>query len=83
MREKVTMTWLWISLTCLAHDQLFGKATHTAWTGITSFCALILDNYRMEKDTNFISKVSYRIFYMTITAEHWILQYCAQSTCVV
>lgn len=28
-----------------------------AWTGITSFCAQILDNYAMEKDTNFIQGI--------------------------
>lgn len=51
------MTWLWLSQTCLAHDQLCGEATHTAWTGITSFCAQILDNYTMEKDTNFVQGI--------------------------
>lgn len=55
--EQAAMTWLWISQTCLAHDQLCGEATYTAWTGITSFCAQILDNYTMEKDTNFVQGI--------------------------
>jgi hypothetical protein len=46
------------------------EATHAACTRITSFCAEILDNYRKEKDTNSISKVSYRIFHMKITGMH-------------
>ena len=51
------MTWLWSSPTCLVHDEMCGEATHTAWTGITSFCAQILDKYTMEKDTNFIQGI--------------------------
>jgi len=51
------MTRLWSSETCLAHDQMCGEVTNTAWTGITYFCAQILDNYTMEKDTNFIQGI--------------------------
>ena len=34
-----------------------GEATNTAWNGITALCAQILDNYTMEKDTNFIQEI--------------------------
>jgi len=56
-REQVAVARLWIRKTCHAHDQLCGEATHTAWSGIISFCAQILDNYAMEKDTNFIQGI--------------------------
>jgi hypothetical protein len=51
------MTWLQISQTCLAHDQMCGEATHIVWTAITSFCVQILDSYTMETDTNFIQGI--------------------------